>query len=107
MIADPNPFRQALDRASAPPLRPAPRSPAALRRPPDAADRRPRLLRRLRPARAGTASLWWCLPDTGWRCVECVEPPNPAEDDRARLAYGLAAPLPDDPTPAKETDHVR
>jgi len=55
----------------------------------------------------GTASLWWCLPDTGWRCVECVEPPNPAEDDRARLAYGLAAPLPDDPTPATETDHVR
>jgi len=35
--------------------------------------------------------VWWCLPDTGWRCVECVEPPNPAEDDRARLAYGLAA----------------
>jgi len=43
------------------------------------------------PPPPGAASLWWCLPGTGWRCAECCDPPDPREDDRTVFAAGAAA----------------
>jgi len=52
------------------------------------------------PPVPGTVAVWWRLPGSGWRCVECVEPPHPAEDDRVMFAAGGLPPDDPDPAPA-------